>query len=57
MTTPRDPWDDFQEALDNYPAIVAKIDKQVARVMVGLYIIGAGLVITLIGIILGMVAK
>ena len=57
MTTPRDPWDDFQEALDNYPAIVAKIDKQVARVMVGLYIIAAGLVITLIGIILGMVAK
>ena len=57
MTTARDPWDDFQEALDNYPAIVAKIDKQVGRAMVGLYIIAAGLVITLIGIILGMVAK
>ena len=57
MTTPRDPWDDFQEALDEYPAIVAEIDKQAGRAMADLYIIVAGLVITLIGIILGMVAK
>ena len=56
MTTPRDQWDDFQEAPDNYQAIVAKIDKQGRRAKVDLYIIAAGLVIALIGIILGMVA-
>ena len=57
VTIPRDPWDDFQEALDNHTAIIAMIDKQMGIVMVALYVIGAGVVITLIGIILGMVAK
>lgn len=50
-------WTHTLEALDKQDAAWAKVDKEMGRLLVGMIIMAASLVITLIGIVLGMVFK
>lgn len=58
MRADRDSWAEALRALDKQEAAAfAKLDKSYGRLIVGLCIIAAGMVMIIIGIILGVVLK